>query len=60
MLPIPSAIQRAPDSDCDLRGRLARSEEENHELKSRNQQLTERNALLEEELRWLKDKLFGR
>lgn len=53
MLSIPSVIHKTLDSDSDLRERLARSEQENHRLK-------ERNALLEEELRWLKGKLFGR
>jgi len=52
VLPIPSVIQRTPESDSDLCERLARSEDENRRLK-------ERNALLTEEVRWLKDKLFG-
>lgn len=53
MLPISSATQKTLRSDDELRVKLARSEAEIRQLK-------DRNALLEEELRWLKGKLFGR
>jgi transposase len=39
---------------------LQRIEQENQQLRADNQQLAERNALLEEEVRWLKGQLFGR
>lgn len=40
--------------------RLARLEAENQKLRQENGRLSERAVLLEEELRWLKDQIFGR
>jgi transposase len=40
--------------------RLARLEAENQKLRQDNGRLSERAVLLEEELRWLKDQIFGR
>lgn len=59
MLSIPSIIEQSLTESADRRAEFERIERENRELKARNQQLTERNALLEEELRWLKGQLFG-
>jgi transposase len=40
--------------------RVRRLEAENQKLRQENGRLTERAVLLEEELRWLKDQIFGR
>ena len=53
MLPLSSAIQKALTDSTDRLDYLERIERENRELK-------ERNALLQEEVSWLKGQLFGR
>jgi Transposase C of IS166 homeodomain len=40
--------------------RLARLEAENQKLEQDNERLSERAVLLEEEVRWLKEQIFGR
>jgi transposase len=60
VLSLSAVVQQTLTQSTSLLDRLTRSQQEVSELKAHNQQLTERNALLQEEVRWLKGQLFGR
>ena len=60
VLALAEAIKQTLDPDAAALDRLARLQADNRQLAEHNAHLTERNTLLNEEVRWLKAQLFGR